>query len=62
MTVVVEIITVWFGLNLLIPAFIYYQRTPSFRHRVFRTTFGLFAFPSERRLAHTLVYAAHQHR
>jgi hypothetical protein len=62
MTIVMKIAAVWFGLNLLVPAFIYYQRTPSFRHRVFRATFGLTAFPSERRLAHALVDAAHQHR
>ena len=62
MTIVMKIVAVWFGLNLSIPAFIYYQHTPSFRHRVFRATFGLFAFPGERRLAHALVNAAHQHR
>jgi hypothetical protein len=61
MTIVLKIAAIWFGLNLLSrPS--YYQRTPSFRHRVFRATFGLFAFPSERRLAHALVNAAHQHR
>jgi hypothetical protein len=62
MTIVLKILAVWFGLNLAIPAFIYYQRSPSFRHRLFRATFGISSLPSERRLAHVLVDAAHHHR
>ena len=62
MTIVMKILAVWLCLNFAIPAFIYYQRTPGFRHRLFRVTLGLFAFPSERRLAHALVDAAHHHR
>jgi hypothetical protein len=62
MTILLKLLAIWFGLNLVIPAFIYYQRTPSFRHRLFRATFGLFVLPSERRRAHALVDAAHHHR
>jgi hypothetical protein len=62
MSVVMKIVAIWFGLNLFIPALIYYQRTPSFRHRLFRATVGVFSFPSERRLAHALVDAAHHRR
>jgi hypothetical protein len=62
MTIVPKIVAIWFGQNLAIPAFIFYQRSPSFRHRVFRATFGIFSPPSERRLAHVLVDAAHHHR
>jgi hypothetical protein len=62
MTIVLKIMVIWFGLNLAIPAFIYYQRSPSFRHRLFRATFGIFSPPSERRLAHVLVDAAHHDR
>jgi hypothetical protein len=56
------IVVVWTGLNIGLFGFILYQRSPNFRHRLFRATTGLFAFPSERRLAHALVDAAHHHR
>jgi hypothetical protein len=45
--------------NLAIFAFILWQRSPHFRHRVFRLTLGAFA-PNERRLVHSLVQAAHR--
>jgi hypothetical protein len=36
-------IAIWFGLNLAIFAFILWQRSPHFRHRVSRAIFGVFA-------------------
>jgi hypothetical protein len=57
-----EIVVAWTGLNIGIFGFILYQRSPSFQHRMFRATTGLFAFPNERRLAHALVDAAHHDR
>ena len=62
MTSLFKFVGIWFGLNLAIFAFIYYQRTPGFRHRLFRLTLGFLCFPSERRSAHTLVDAAHHRR
>jgi len=62
MTTILKIVSVWFALNLAIPAFIYYQRSPHLRHRLFRLTLGLFAFPHERQLVHQLVESAHHHR
>jgi hypothetical protein len=63
MTVLLKILGVWFALNLAIPAFIIYQRSPHLRHRLFRLTLGLFAFPHQRDLAHQLIELAHhQHR
>jgi hypothetical protein len=55
------VLATWFALNLAIPAFILYQRSPTFRHRLFRLTFGIFS-RSERHLVHVLVKAAHRHR
>jgi hypothetical protein len=57
-----KIVGLWFALNLAIPTFILYQRSPHFRHRLFRFTLGGLASPSERRLAHVLVEAAHHRR
>jgi hypothetical protein len=56
------LIEIWLALNLAIPAFIAWQRSPHFRHRVFRWTIGGLTPPRERRLAHVLVDAARQHR
>jgi hypothetical protein len=58
MTVAMKIIGIWFALNLAIPGFIIYQRSPHLRHRLFRFTLGLVAFPQERQLAHQLVRAS----
>ena len=55
MTVFMKILGIWFALNLAIPAFIIYQRSPRLRHRLFRLTVGLLAFPHERQLVHQLV-------
>jgi hypothetical protein len=55
MALLFKIIGIWFGLNLAIPAFIAYQRSPHFRHRLFRLTLGAFTPPSERKYAHVLV-------
>lgn len=57
-----DIIAVWFGLNLVIPAVIFYQRSPNLRHRFFRWTVGGLAPLHDRRFAHVLVVAAHRHR
>jgi hypothetical protein len=58
MMVMLEILGVWIVSNLAIFAFILWQRSPLFRHRVFRLTLGAFV-PSERKQAHTLIKAAH---
>jgi len=58
MQIFIDIVAIWLGLNLAIPAFILWQRSPYFRHRVFRLTLGAFA-PRQTHLAHTLVMAAH---
>jgi hypothetical protein len=61
MALLLTILGIWFVLNLAIPAFIIWQRSPHFRHHVFRLTFGAFV-PSERRQVHALVQAAlHRH-
>jgi hypothetical protein len=59
MTILLKILGVWLSLNLAIPAFILYQRSPYLRHRLFRLTLGTFALPHSRQLAHLLVEAAH---
>jgi hypothetical protein len=59
-TTVMTIAAIWFTLNLAIPAFILWQRSPHFRHRVFRLTLGAFT-PNERKQAHALVQAAQRH-
>jgi hypothetical protein len=60
MVLALKIVGIWFALDLAIPAFIVYQRSPHFRHRLFRLTLGGLARPTERRLAHVLVEAAHR--
>ena len=47
---------VWFASNLAFFAFVLWQRSPRFRHRVCRLTFGAFV-PGERKQAH--VYRRH---
>jgi hypothetical protein len=62
MRILIDIIAIWLVLNLAIPAFIVWQRSPHFRHRMFRLTSGAFAL-KQTHLAHTLVMAAHhRHR
>ena len=58
MTTMLTILGIWFALNLAIFAFILWQRSPHFRHRVFRLTLGAFV-PSGRKQVHALVKAAH---
>jgi hypothetical protein len=48
MKVILAMLGVWFASNLAIFAFILWQRSPHFRHRVFRLTFGAFV-PGERK-------------
>jgi hypothetical protein len=43
MQILIAIVAIWFGLNLAIFAFILWQRSPHFRHRVSRLTLGVFA-------------------
>jgi hypothetical protein len=59
MTTFLKILGIWFALNLAIPAFLIYQRSPHLRHRLFRLTLGLFAMPHKRQLVHQLVEASH---
>ena len=61
MSTLLKVIGIWFALNLAIPAFIIYQRSPRLRHRLFRLTLGGFTMPRERELAHGLVEAAYHH-
>jgi hypothetical protein len=58
----ITFIEIWVALNFAIPAFILYQRSPHFRHRLFRWTIGGLTPPRERQLAHALVGAARRHR
>jgi hypothetical protein len=59
MSILSKIVAIWFALNLAIPAFIIYQRSPHLRHRLFWYTLGIFAMPHERQLVHRLVNASH---
>jgi hypothetical protein len=43
MLTLIAIVAIWSGLNLAIFAFILWQRSPHFRHRVWRLTLGVFA-------------------
>jgi hypothetical protein len=43
MHILFAVVAIWFGLNLAIFAFIPWQRSPHFRHRVSRLTLGEFA-------------------
>ena len=61
MKAILAILGVWFASNLAIFAFILWQRSPHFRHRVFRLTLGAFT-PNDCRRAHALVKAAQQQR
>lgn len=58
---VMTIFEVWVALNFAIPAFIIYQRSPRFRHQLFRWTISLMP-PRDRQLAHVLVDAARHRR
>ena len=42
MQIFIAIVAIWLGLNLAIVAFIQWQRSPHFRHRVSRLTLGMF--------------------
>jgi hypothetical protein len=48
MKTILAILSVWFASNLAIFAFILWQRSPHFRRRVFRLTFGAF-MPGQRK-------------
>jgi hypothetical protein len=54
MTTFLTILGIWFGLNLVIPAFILWQRSPHFRQRLFRLTLGVFA-PKQTKIARDLL-------
>ena len=61
MMVILEMLGIWLALNLAIFTFILWQRSPHFRHRVFRLTLGAFV-PGQRKQVHALVRAAnHSH-
>jgi hypothetical protein len=60
MSTLQRVIGIWFALNVAIPAFIIYQRSPRLR-RLFRLTLGGFSVSRERRLVHVLIEAAHHH-
>jgi hypothetical protein len=55
MQTLLEIVAVWFGLNLAIPAFILWQRLPLFRQRVFRLTLDVFG-PKRTKIARDLLH------
>ena len=57
-----RIAALWFLLNLAIPAFALYRRSPAMRHKLFRWTVGGSAPLHDRALVHALVGAAHAHR
>jgi hypothetical protein len=58
----ITVIEIWLALNLAIPAFIAWRRSPHFRHQLFRWTIGGPTPLRERQLAHVLVRAARHHR
>jgi hypothetical protein len=58
----ITVVEIWVALSFAIPAFILYQRSPRFRHRLFRWTMGGLTPPRERQMAHILVSAARRHR
>ena len=62
MSRLVTVVEVWLALNFAIPAFIFYQRSPRFRHHLFRWMLGVLDPPRDRQMAHVLVSAARHHR
>jgi hypothetical protein len=40
MRILLEIVAVWFALSFAVPAFIFWQRSPHFRRRVWRAVTG----------------------
>jgi hypothetical protein len=60
--VIITGLEVWLTLNLAIPAFIIWQRSPHFRHQLFRWTMGGLTSPHERLHAHLLIDAARHNR
>ena len=59
MSTLLKIAGIGFALNLALPAFIIYQRSPHLRYQLFRLTLGWFSVPRELKLVHVLVEAAH---
>lgn len=61
--VLLNIIAVWFALNVSIPLVIIYQRSPSLRHRIHKLVLSWVVFDPQSRhrlqLAHVLVDASH---
>jgi hypothetical protein len=57
-----QVIAIWGALSIALTAFIIFQRSPHFRHQLFRWTIAGFTPPRERQLAHVLVSAARHHR
>jgi hypothetical protein len=53
-------LTMWFALNLAIPAFILCQRSPKFRHWLFRTACDGLNLPTDRKLARVRIDALHR--
>jgi hypothetical protein len=43
MQILIIIVAIWVGLNLAVFAFILWQRSPNFRHRVSKAILGVFA-------------------
>jgi hypothetical protein len=61
--VITDVIVIWVAFNLAIPPFLLFQRSPHFRHQLFRWTFGaLMPAAREEELVHILVDAARHHR
>jgi hypothetical protein len=62
MSRLVTVVEVWLALNLAIPAFLAYQRSPRFRHHLIRWMLGVLDPLRDRQIAHVLVNAARHHR
>jgi hypothetical protein len=62
MSRLVNVVEVWLALNLALPGFILYQRSPRLRHHVLRWMLGILDPPRDRQLAHVLVSAGRHHR
>jgi hypothetical protein len=57
MRILLIIVAIWFGLNLALPVILLWQRSPHFRHLIFRSTLGFFV-PRRVRVAHVLLRAS----
>jgi hypothetical protein len=62
MTILLNLNGIWLLVNLAVPAWLLWRRSPHFRHRVYHLTIGSLSPSRERELAHSLIETGRHQR